>query len=132
RTLMFSLYNLVCYSASSGGSLLAGLSPYLGTCISGYRPLFLAYLVSGLLGMFLYSRLSKSVEQDPSKTSTRQVLSKDSRPIVYKMSALFPVAALPGAFVGPSISSSSFFYRYRPHLTSPVPPSPAPTILTFP
>jgi len=118
RTLMFSLYNLVGYSASSGGSLLAGLPTYLGTGISGYRPLFLAYLVSGLLGMFLYSRLSKSVEQDPSKTSTRQVLSKDSRPIVYKMSALFSVDAFAGGFVGQSILSLYFFQRYRLDLTS--------------
>src|SRR5213596_2037714 len=118
RTLMFSLYNLVGYSASSGGSLLAGLPTYLGTGISGYRPLFLAYLISGLVGMFLYSRLSKNVEQDPLKKSTRQILSKDSRPIVYKMSALFSVDAFAGGFVGQSILSLYFFQRYRLDLTS--------------
>src|SRR5207247_1095815 len=107
RTLMFSLYNLVGYSASSGGSLLAGLPTYLGTGISGYRPLFLAYLISGLVGMFLYSRLSKNVEQDPLKKSTRQTLSKASSPLTYKMSSLFSIDATAGGSAGQPIVPAS-------------------------
>jgi len=52
RTLAFSVYNLVGYGASSIGALLAGLPQYLGSGVTGYRPLFLAYLLSGLLGRY--------------------------------------------------------------------------------
>src|SRR5437879_8909776 len=61
RTLAFSAYNLIGYGASSVGALLAGLPRYIG-----YPPLFLGYLVSGLLGAFLYFSLSDRVEPDPS------------------------------------------------------------------
>src|SRR5947209_16532323 len=55
RTLGFSVYNLVGYVSSSAGALLVGVPQYLSPGI-GYRPLFLAYLASGLLGAYLYSR----------------------------------------------------------------------------
>ncbi|HEX9240764.1 MAG TPA: MFS transporter, partial [Candidatus Bathyarchaeia archaeon] len=71
RTMTFSLYNLIGYSSLSAGSLLAGLPPFLGPGVTGYRPLFLAYLLSGLLGGLLYSRLTNKIEQDPSASSTR-------------------------------------------------------------
>ncbi|MBO0888802.1 MFS transporter, partial [Candidatus Bathyarchaeota archaeon] len=58
RTMLFSIYNLVGYVSLSVGALLAGLPGYFGTDITSYRPLFLAYLLSALIGAFLYSRLS--------------------------------------------------------------------------
>ncbi len=112
RTMTFSLYNLIGYSSLSAGSLLAGLPPFLGPGVTGYRPLFLAYLLSGLLGGLLYSRLTNKIEQDPSASSTRRVLSRESKRIVYKMSALFSVDAFAGGFVGQSILSY-FFYPDR-------------------
>jgi len=118
RTLVFSLYNLVGYVSSSMGSLLSGLPNFFGSGISGYRPLFLVYLLSGLLGMFLYSRLSKGIEEDTSRSIGRPVLSKDSRPIVYKMSALFSIDAFAGGFVGQSILSYFFYERYSLDLAS--------------
>jgi len=118
RTLTFSLYNLVGYASLSIGSFLAGLPRYLGPGIAGYRPLFAAYLVSGLLGALLYSRLSKKIEQEQTVSSSRQVLSRESKPIVYKMSALFSVDAFAGGFVGQSILSYYFFERYSLDLTS--------------
>ena len=118
RTLTFSVYNLVGYAASSSGSLLAGLPNFLGTGVAGYRPLFLAYLLSGLAGMILYSRLSKNVEQDQTPSASRHVLSKQSRPIVYRMSALFSVDAFAGGFIGQSILSYYFYTRYNLDLSS--------------
>src|SRR5437016_8277456 len=64
RTLGFSVYNLVGYVSSSAGALLVGLPQYIGPGIAGYRPLFLAYLASGLLGAYLYSKLSIEVEKE--------------------------------------------------------------------
>ncbi|HEX4920070.1 MAG TPA: MFS transporter [Candidatus Bathyarchaeia archaeon] len=116
RTLTFSVYNLVGYASLSGGALLAGLPDYLGMGLSGYRPLFLGYLASGLFGMFLYSRLSRSVEQDPGVK--RQILSKESRPIVYRLSGLFSVDAFAGGFIGQSILFYYFYTRYGLDLSS--------------
>jgi MFS family permease len=117
RTLTFSFYNLIGYMSLSVGSLLAGLPRYLGPGIAGYRPLFIVYLFSGLLGALLYSRLSRRVEQEQ-RAPTRQVLSNESKPIVYKMSALFSVDAFAGGFVGQSILSYYFYERYSLDLTS--------------
>jgi len=118
RTMTFSLYNLIGYSSLSAGSLLAGLPSYLGPGVTGYRPLFLAYLLSGLLGALLYSRLSDKIEQDPSTAATRRVLSRESKAIVYKLSALFSVDAFAGGFVGQSILSYFFYQRYHLDLAS--------------
>ena len=118
RTLLFSVYNLAGYAASSVGSLLVGISRYFGVGVLAYRPLFLAYLLSGLLGMFLYSRLSGNVEQSQSAIGARAVLSSESRPIVYRVSALFSVDAFAGGFVGQSILSYYFYQRYNLDLAS--------------
>ena len=118
RTLTFSVYNLVGYASLSVGALLAGLPVYLGMGLSGYRPLFLVYLLSGLLGMFLYSRLSRSIEQEQGAKPVRQILSRESRSIVYKFSALFSVDAFAGGFIGQSILAYYFYTRYNLDLSS--------------
>src|SRR5205807_7325621 len=78
RTLAFSLYNLVGYGASSAGALLAGLPRY-----AGYPPLFLAYMISGLIGAVLYCSLSGAVEPK-SRPARRPALPPRGRPIVAK------------------------------------------------
>ena len=118
RTLTFSIYNLVGYVSLSVGALLAGLPGYFGTDITAYRPLFLAYLLSALFGAFLYSRLSRSIEPEPSALVSQQVLSEKSRPIVYRLSALFSVDAFAGGFVGQSILSYYFYQKYSLDLAS--------------
>lgn len=116
RTLTFSIYNLVGYASSSVGAILAGIPEYLGSSPAAYRPLFLAYLVSGLAGGFLYSRLSKQAE---TRTKTQhRVLSEKSAPIVRKLSALFSIDAFGGGFIGQSILSYYFCVRYALQLSS--------------
>jgi len=110
RTLTFSIYNLVGYAASSVGALLAGIPEYFGSSLAAYRPLFLGYLVSGLVGSFLYSKLSKHVEAQGE--IKRQILSEKSKPIVRKLSALFSIDAFGGGFIGQSILSYYFLVRY--------------------
>src|SRR5213594_5276262 len=106
RTLAFSVYNLVGYGASSAGALLAGLPRYIG-----YSPLFLGYMISGLIGAVLYSSLSGAVEAEP-RPARRSVLSPRGRPIVAKLSALFAVDAFGGGFIGQSILSYYFYLRF--------------------
>lgn len=118
RTLGFSVYNLTGYAASSAGSLLAGVPQYLGSGLAAYRPLFVAYLFSGLIGAFLYSTLTRRVERTTSVEERRLVLSKTSRPIVLKLSALFAVDSFGGGFIVNVIVSLYFFTRYSLDLTS--------------
>jgi MFS family permease len=119
RTLAFSVYNLVGYGASSIGALLAGLPHYFGGGVTGYRPLFLAYLVSGLLGAFLYSTLSKNVEVEHLNQGNKQnALSAKAKPIVFKLSALFAVDAFGGGFIGQSILSYYFYLRFSLDLST--------------
>lgn len=116
RTLTFSIYNLVGYAASSVGAILAGIPDYLGSGPASYRPLFFAYLVSGLVGSYLYTKLSKHVETQAQ--TTRQILSEKSKPIVRKLSALFSLDAFGGGFIGVTILSYYFYERYALQLTS--------------
>ncbi len=118
RTLNFSIYNLTGYGASSAGSLLAGLPQYLGPGPEAYRPLFLTYLVSGLLGAVLYSTLSRQVEPTPSREENRPVLSRASKPVVLKLSTLFAVDSFGGGFIVNVIVSYYFYTRYSLDLTS--------------
>ncbi len=112
RTLAFSIYNLVGYGASSLGALLAGLPQYVG-----YRPLFLGYMASGLLGAVLYSALSTGVE--PAIIAReRPALSPKAKPIVFRLSALFALDAFGGGFIGSSIISYYFFLRYGLNLAT--------------
>ncbi|HYT18343.1 MAG TPA: MFS transporter [Thermoplasmata archaeon] len=106
RTLAFSIYNLVGYGASAAGALLAGLPNSIG-----YSPLFLGYMISGLLGAALYSNLSSSVEPDPG-AAIRSPLSPRGLPIVARLSALFAVDAFGGGFIGQSILSYYFYLRF--------------------
>jgi len=112
RTLAFSIYNLVGYGAAATGALLAGLQAYVG-----YRPLFLGYMVSGLAGAVIYTRLSGSVEPQRSP-GKRPVLSTRGRPIVFKLSALFAVDSFGGGFIGSNILSLYFLLRFDLSLAS--------------
>ena len=118
RTLGFSIYNLVGYAAASVGALLVGLPKYVGLGATDYRPLFLAYLGSGLFGAYLYSRLSARVETDKALAPRKAVLSESSKPVIEKLSALFALDSFGGGFIGVSILSYYFYQRYSLQLDS--------------
>jgi MFS family permease len=109
RTFAFSVYNFVGYGASAVGAGLAGLASTPSP--DQLRPFFLGYLASGLLGAFLYSRLSKQVESDAAATK-RAVLSPKARPIVYRLSGLFAIDSFGGGFIGGNILSLYFADRF--------------------
>ena len=111
RTLTFSIYNLAGYGSSSIGALLSGSVQYLGSGPAAYRPLFAAYLVSGLAGSLLYSRLSKGVELW-SETKKHSVLSEKSKPIVRRLAGLFAIDAFGGGLIGQSILAYYFYLRF--------------------
>ena len=115
RTFAFSIYNFVGYGASAIGAGLAGLASVPSP--EQLRPFFLGYLASGLLGAFLYTRLSKQVETEGAPR-TRAVLSPKSRPIVYRLSALFALDSFGGGFIGGNILSLYFADRFGLRLAS--------------
>ena len=115
RTLAFSIYNFVGYGASAVGAGLAGLASVPSP--EELRPFFLGYLASGLVGAFLYARLSRHVESETAAT-TRKVLSSKGRPIVYRLSALFAIDSFGGGFIGGNILSLYFAGRFGLQLST--------------
>jgi MFS family permease len=111
RTLTFSVYNLIGYGSSAVGALMSGLTPLFGGGTVGYRPLFAAYMASGLIGSLLYSRLSRNVEL-VGEVKKRAVLSEKSKPIVRKLAGLFAIDAFGGGLIGQSILAYYFHLRF--------------------
>ncbi len=111
RTVAFTIYNLAGYGASSIGALMSGLPQYIGSGVIGYRPLFAAYLASGLIGGILYSRLSKKVELETA-VKKRAVLSEKSKPIVQRLAGVFAIDAFGGGLIGQSILAYYFYLKF--------------------
>jgi len=118
RTLGFSVYNLMGYGASASGALIAGLPQFNGTGLVTFRPLFFGYLLSGLLGVLLYSRVSSGSEPESVAIAGYLALSKTSRPTVLKLAALFGLDSFGGGFIGASIITYYFYFRYHLQLSS--------------
>ncbi len=108
RTFAFSVYNFVGYGASAVGAGLATLASTPSP--EQLRPFFLGYMASGLLGAFLYSRMTRRVEAEGPRN--RAVLSPRARPIVYRLSALFAIDSFGGGFIGGNILSLYFSQRF--------------------
>ncbi len=115
RTFSFSVYNFMGYGASAVGAALAGLATIPGP--DQLRPFFLGYMASGLVGAFLYSRLTTQVEAE-GKATKRAVLSPESKPIVYRLSALFAIDSFGGGFIASNILSLYFSQQFGLDLTS--------------
>ncbi len=109
RTFAFSVYNFVGYGASALGAFLATLAS--APSPEQLRPFFLVYMGSGLLGAFLYTQLTNRVEAE-NPTRTRAILSPKSRPIVYRLSALFAIDSFGGGFIGGNILSLFFQQQF--------------------
>ncbi|MBI4584346.1 MAG: MFS transporter [Planctomycetes bacterium] len=115
RTRAFAWYNLFQDAGHALGGLLAGLpdlfhrwggasevlSHRLG--LGGYAALMLASL-------FLYSRLSPSVEARDARARAR--ISPGTRRVVFKISSLFALDSLGGGFLTTSLLSYFFFERF--------------------
>ena len=115
RTLAFSIYNFVGYGALALGAGLASLASTPSP--EHLRPYFLGYLLSGLVGAFIYSRLTSAVE--PQTGGTKQaVFSPKGRPIVYRLSALFALDSFGGGFIGANLLALYFARRFGLTLSS--------------
>ncbi len=118
RTWGFSVYNLIGYGASASGALIASLPQFNGIGFATFRPLFLAYLLSGLVGVLLYSKTSRKSEPETMIEMGHPALSKKSQPTVLRLAALFGLDSFGGGFIGSSIITYYFYFRYQLQLSS--------------
>lgn len=122
RTQIFAWYNLVGSFATAlgalGGGTLAQLLQGRGYLpIDSYRVIVAGYALAGLLLGVLFTRLSTATEAPPSipRPSSRFTLglSRETRPVVYRLASLFALDAFAGGFVLQSIVAYWFFLRFR-------------------
>jgi MFS family permease len=110
RTKVFSNYSLVGALSMAVGTLAAALPDLLinNAGVDGFRLMFYAYAALGLGCAGLYARLPHA-----RMTETGRVTSLGrSRPIVYKLAALFSLDAFAGGFAVQSLMALWLFERF--------------------
>ena len=125
RTRLFAWYNLVgsfatALGALGGGALVQALQDSGVTPLGSYRIIVISYALIGLMLGVLFTRLSSSVEVQPSADpphsasafKTRFGLHR-SRGVVLKLSALFSLDAFAGGFILQSILAYWFHVRFN-------------------
>jgi len=127
RNTLFAFYNMGGTFAMSGGILLSGIPQILQETgwsnVESFKPLFVAYVIAGLIVAILYLFLSKNIEvknrhKIKSHGSPLKKLSPKSRSIVGKLSLLYSLDSFAGGFVIQSIISFWFFTRFGADLTT--------------
>jgi predicted MFS family arabinose efflux permease len=101
RTALFARYSLFGTLVGAIGALCAGVPEWLGGRVgvastTALRWTFVGYAALGLAVLLRYGRLSPAIEPADEATSTA---SGRSRPIVYRLAALFSLDAFGGGFV---------------------------------
>lgn len=119
RNAVFALYNMVGTFAMAAGILLAGLPQILqqqGVAeVDSFKPLFLLYVVAGVVVALLYCFLTPKIEvraADGSAKPPPSTLSPRSKQIILKLSSLFALDSFAGGFVIQSIVSFWFFTKF--------------------
>jgi MFS family permease len=121
RTGVFAWYNLVGSVTAAFGALFGGFAcqQFLRLGRSGaevYRPLVVAYGIVGVLLALGFTRLSRAAESGTTAESVaenRWLGLHRSRPVVYRLSALFALDAFGGGFILQSIVAYWFYIRFH-------------------
>jgi MFS family permease len=124
RTHVFAWYNLVGSFATAFGALCGGgLAQVLQNSgvapLNSYRAIVIGYGLLGLLLLLIFTRLSEKVEA-PSPSSPALLPQREkgvlglhrSRPVVFKLSALFSLDAFAGGFVVASFVAYWFSVQF--------------------
>ena len=114
RTRAFSLYNMIGALAGSVGALAAGAPAILQRAagvdeLTAFQAMFLAYAACALAALWAFARLSDHVEAAPA--APRGGLQR-SRPMVYRLSALFALDSLAGGLVVQSLIAFYLHLRW--------------------
>ncbi|HEX4942791.1 MAG TPA: MFS transporter [Usitatibacteraceae bacterium] len=115
RTRVFAWYNVLLDSGYAAGGLLAGIPTILESLagmqtLAAMKATLSLFCVLYLASAVLYARLPARVG-DTAPAGLRQ-LSRESRPIIGKISALFFVDAFAGGFIGSAIFAYWFSERF--------------------
>lgn len=120
RTHFFAWYNLAGYAATALGALVAGgvahVLQHAGwSTLASYASLFWAYGALGLVIALLVARLSDRIEA-PATARAAEGNSlfglRESRGIVFRLSALFSLDAFAGGFIVQSLMAYWFHVRF--------------------
>ncbi len=125
RNTVFALYNMVGTFAMAGGILLASLPQIIQnnfgfSTIDSFKPLFMIYLLAGIIVAIIYFFFTKEIEvrKPIDSKSFSSNLSPKSKKIVLKMSSLFALDSFAGGFVIQSIVAFWFFTKFGVDLTT--------------
>ncbi len=116
RTLMYSTYNFIGYTAMAAGSLFSGLPGFLNN-FNLYYLLFYVYAAIALILALIYYLLGSNLELD-NKKDVQKPITPETKKIIIKLSALFSIDAFGGGFVLQSLLALWFYSRWNLHLSS--------------
>ncbi len=110
RTLLFSIYNFLGYSAASLGALFPNVPFYFLPKSYSYESMIIIYGFVGLILYFLYWKIGKSIEINVERKNVR--ISDETKKKIIKLSLLFSMDAFGGGFILQSILVLWFNYRF--------------------
>ena len=117
RNYAFALFSTIGTFAMAAGTLTAKVPDFLRVeygfaLVNSFQPLFLLYALIGLTTMGIYASLSKNAEVQTSTPVRKITLSKETKSIVKKLSALFGMDSFAGGFVIQSWVAYWFFAKF--------------------
>ncbi len=119
RTRIFARYSMVGALAGAVGALAAATPEFLASFgmgqLTAIKLMFVLYALLGLVGGIVYSRISP--HPAPAERGSRAALGP-SRPIVYRLAALFSIDAFAGGFVVQSLLALWLFVRFDMSLSA--------------
>jgi MFS family permease len=119
RTKMFARYSLVGALAAAGGALAAAapdvVAPLGLDRLTAIKLMFILYALLGMVGGLLYARIPR---RRPARDAEATSALGPSRPIVFKLAALFSLDAFAGGFVVQSLLALWLFERFGMSLSA--------------
>ncbi len=110
RTLLFSIYNFLGYSAASLGALFPNVPFYFLPKSYSYESMIILYGFVGLILYFLYWKIGESIEINVERKNVR--ISDETKKRIIKLSLLFSMDAFGGGFILQSLLVLWFNYRF--------------------
>jgi len=110
RTLLFSIYNFLGYSAASLGALFPNVPFYFLPKSYSYESMIILYGFVGLILYFLYWKIGESIEINVERKNVR--ISDETKKKIIKLSLLFSMDAFGGGFILQSLLVLWFNYRF--------------------